>query len=54
MEDRMKFQQIVILAVATMAMGSFTTQALANSCGDVSPLMTSLGDQYIEMTDRVT
>lgn len=46
----MKIQQFITLAVATTVMCAFSIQARAHSCGELSPLMTTLGKQYTELT----
>jgi len=46
----MKIQQFITLVVATSAMSTFSIQAHAHNCGELSPLMTSLGQQYTELT----
>jgi len=45
----MKIQQFTALAAA-IVMYAFSVQAQAHNCGEVSPLMTSLGKQYTELT----
>jgi len=45
----MKIRQFLTFA-ATIVIGAFSVQAQAHNCGELSPLMTSLGKQYTELT----
>lgn len=49
-ERRMKFQRVINMALATAVIGTFSLPAHANNCGELSPLMTSLGKQYTELS----
>lgn len=46
----MKIQHFINLSVATIALGTFSVQVQAHNCGELSPLMTTLGKQYTELT----
>ncbi len=45
----MKIQHFLALTVATV-IGTFSIPANAHNCGELSPLMASLGKQYTELT----
>jgi len=45
----MKIQQFITLAIATV-ISTFSVQAQAHNCGELSPLMISLGKKYTELT----
>ncbi len=42
-------QQYVKLILAATLMGSFSAQAQANSCGELSPLYEKIGDEYAQL-----
>jgi len=46
----MKFQQFITLTVTAIALGAISTHARAHNCGELSPLMNSLGEQYTQLT----
>ncbi len=46
----MKYQQFITLTVTIAVLGTLSVQAQAHSCGELSPLMTTLGKQYTELT----
>jgi len=46
----MKIQQYVKLTIAATFIGALSTHAKANSCGELSPLVASLGADYAAMT----
>jgi len=46
----MKIQQFITLAAAATIIGTYSVQVQAHSCGELSPLMISLGKQYTELT----
>jgi len=46
----MKIQQFIMLTPAIFALSAFSVAAQAHNCGELSPLMISLGKQYTELS----
>jgi len=46
----MNIKQFITLAFAATAFVTHSVQAQAHNCGEVSPLMSSLGEQYTQLT----
>ena len=46
----MNIQKFLTLATAAIFIGTYNVQVQAHNCGEVSPLLTSLGKQYTELT----